>query len=77
MSGGKSTCFIQKEQFRPTASAHEVAADVAPLEGAYQPRLAGPATFQKRAGLRIVNDAPIACKGPALGPNPIMRRLPC
>jgi len=67
MSGGKASCFIQKEQFRPTASAHDVAADVAPLEGANQPRPAGPATCQKRAGLRIVNDAPIACKGAALG----------
>jgi hypothetical protein len=67
MAGGQGRRLIQKKQLGPTAGLHDSTADVPPLENADQPRPTGPATFQQRPGLRIVDDAAISGKEPSLG----------
>jgi DNA-binding transcriptional LysR family regulator len=67
MAGGQGRGLVQKEQLGPIAARHDSTADVAPSENAYQPRPNGPATFQQRPGLRIVDDAPISDEEPSLG----------
>ena len=60
MSGRQARRLVKEEQLGPTAAPHDRAAKIAPVQGADQPRPAGPATFQQCASLRIVDNASIS-----------------
>lgn len=67
MSGCQCRRLVQEEQLGPTASPHDRAADIAPVQHADQPRPTGPAAFEQCASLHIVDDAPISSEEPSLG----------
>ena len=62
MSSGQARCLAQEEQLGPAMGPYDDATNAAPVKSAHQPRSTRPATFEQRAGLWIMDDAPISSK---------------